>query len=43
MDEAAGDADADIKKMIETKGQSEALLNKMVNNTLQEVRGTSRR
>jgi hypothetical protein len=43
MDEAAGDADADIKKMIETKGQSEALLNKMVNSTLSEVRGTQRR
>jgi ribosome assembly protein YihI (activator of Der GTPase) len=43
MDDASGDADADIKKMIETKGNSEALLNSMVNKTLQEVRGTQRR
>ena len=44
MDDAAlGDADADIKKMIETKGQSEPLLNAMVNKTLLEVRGSSRR
>ncbi len=44
MDDAAtGDADADIKKMIETKGNSEALLNQMVNKTLLEVRGSSRR
>ncbi len=44
MDDAAlGDADADIKKMIETKGNSDALLNSMVNKTLLEVRGSSRR
>ena len=43
MDDAAtGDADADIKKMIETKGNSEALLNQMVNKTLLEVRGARR-
>lgn len=43
MDNVSSDADADITKMIETKGQSDALLNKMVNNTLLEVRGSSRR
>ena len=42
MDDVANDADADIKKMIETKGNSESLLNTMVNKTLQEVRGTRR-
>ena len=41
-DAAAGDADADIKKMIETKGNSDALLNQMVNKTLLEVRGSRR-
>ena len=41
-DAAAGDADADIKKMIETKGNSDALLNTMVNKTLLEVRGARR-
>ncbi len=42
-DTAAGDADADIKKMIETKGNSDALLNGMINKTLMEVRGTRQR
>ncbi len=41
-DTAAGDADADIKKMIETKGNSDALLNTMINKTLGEVRGSRR-
>jgi hypothetical protein len=43
MDDVSNDADADIKKMIETKGNSESLLNSMVNKTLAEVRGAGRR
>jgi ribosome assembly protein YihI (activator of Der GTPase) len=43
MDEVTNDADADIKKLIQTKGDSEPLLNQMVNKTLLEVRGSSRR
>jgi hypothetical protein len=42
MDDVTNDADADIKKMIETKGNSESLLNSMVNKTLSEVRGQRR-
>jgi len=41
-DAAAVDADADIKRMIETKGNSDSLLNTMVNKTLLEVRGSRR-
>lgn len=43
LDDATNDADADIKKMIETKGNSESLLSSMVNKTLGEIRGASRR
>jgi ribosome assembly protein YihI (activator of Der GTPase) len=43
MDDVTNDADADIKKMIETKGNSEPLINSMVNKTLAEIRGSSRR
>jgi hypothetical protein len=42
LDDVTNDADADIKKMIETKGNSESLLNSMVNKTLSEVRGSRR-
>jgi flagellar biosynthesis/type III secretory pathway protein FliH len=43
MDAASEGVDADIKKLIETKGESEPLLNKMVNQSLMEIRGSARR
>lgn len=41
MDSIA-DGEADLKRLIETKGESEPLLNKMVNETLNEMRGVAR-
>ncbi len=38
----ANDGDADIKRLIETKGENDALINQMVNKTLLEVRGARR-
>lgn len=35
--------DADLKKLVETKGESVALIDKMAHDALQEVRGQSRR
>ena len=35
--------DADFKRLIETKGESEPLINKMAHDALNEVRGTPRR
>lgn len=37
------DGDADLKKLIETKGESPGLLDKMARDALNEVRGQSRR
>jgi len=42
MDSVA-DGEADLKRLIETKGESEPLLNKMVNETLSDLRGVARR
>ena len=41
MDSVA-DGEADLKRLIETKGESEPLLNKMVNETLKDLRGVAR-
>lgn len=41
--EGLTDTDGDLKRLIETKGESEPLLNKMVNETLNEMRGVVRR
>jgi hypothetical protein len=43
MDTAVDDADADIKEMIKTKGDSEPLLNRMVQKNLLEIRSQGRR
>jgi len=42
MDDVTNDADADIKKLIEGKGANDQHLNKMINQTLLEVRGSRR-
>ena len=41
--DAVGDSDVDLKRLIETKGESEPLLNKMVNESLNDIRGVVRR
>lgn len=41
--EMEGDGDADLKKLIETKGESNVLLDKMIRDSLNETRGASRR
>lgn len=43
MDIPSGDGDADIKKLIETKGENAGLLHKMAHDAIAEVRGTPRR
>ncbi len=37
------DGDADLKKLVETKGESEQLIQKMAIDALNDVRGASRR
>ncbi len=43
MDMPVDGGDADLKRLVETKGESEPLLHKMAIDALNEVRGTSRR
>ena len=41
--EAPAEGDVDLKKLIESRGENDTVLNKMVNDALAEVRGTARR
>lgn len=41
--ESVADGDADLKKLIETKGESVPLIDKMVRDTLTDIRGPQRR
>ena len=43
MEMANPDADADLKKLIETKGENSTLVDKMAFDAISELRGTSRR
>jgi len=43
LEVSAGDGSDDIKRLIESKGENEGLLQKMANEAIQEVRASSRR